>query len=283
MSIQDAIAENYGDLSERHKAAADYVSANPFDVATRSLRSIASTSGISPATFSRLARALGYDGYENLREESRLRLERQVVPFSEKARQLRDESQQLDKAPLLQRQSAACIANIESLTQQISSDRVDSAVDCLEAARQVVLIGALGSFGFADYWSYLTGWFSDKWRVVGRNGLSLGPALARLRKGDAVVIITKSPFAKRAVRAADIAAEAGADVIVITDSHAFPGLAKATHGFVVQTESPQFFSSYAATLVLIEVIVGMLVARAGPEAETSIQEVASHNHRLEEF
>ena len=49
------------------------------------------------------------------------------------------------------------------------------------------------------------------------------------------------------------------------------------------SDSPQFFSSYAATLVLVETIIGMLVARAGPEAMDRIAEVEARNHRLEEY
>ena len=69
---------------------------------------------------------------------------------------------------------------------------------------------------------------------------------------------------------------------MITDSHSSPALEFADHGFIVPTESPQFFSSYASTLVLIETIVTMLLARAGDDAEDMIREAENQIHALGE-
>ena len=54
VSIEDRISAQYGELSTKLRTAADYVAAHPVEVATRSLRSVAQSSGVSPATFSRL-------------------------------------------------------------------------------------------------------------------------------------------------------------------------------------------------------------------------------------
>jgi len=93
--------------------------------------------------------------------------------------------------------------------------------------------------------------------------------------------VSKTPFSNRSIRSAKLAAEAGAAVVVITDSHACPVAAHATHTLIVPCESPQFFTSYVATMVLIETIIGMLVARSGPEAEARILAVETLNQRLE--
>lgn len=278
-TVQSALAENYASLSDALRVAADYVAANRIEVATRSLRSVAAASGVSPASFSRLARALGYRDYEALREQARAELERQTSSFTTKARRLRDQVDQ----PLLPRQAEACTDNIRALVSEISPDTLAAAVDCLAQADRVLIVGALGSAGFADYFAYLTSWFDNRWAVAGRNGVTLASSLSRLTPRDAVVVISKAPYARRSVLATEMAAEHGASVVALTDSHAFPGLRNATFGFIQQTDSPQFFSSYAATLVLIETIVGMLVARAGPGAEREIENVVAQNRRLDEI
>ena len=61
-----------------------------------------------------------------------------------------------------------------------------------------------------------------------------------------------------------------------------PAIEFSSHSFVVPTESPQFFSSYAATLVLIETIITMLLARAGDEAEDMIRAAENQIHVLGE-
>jgi DNA-binding MurR/RpiR family transcriptional regulator len=281
-SIEEKIAAEYGSLSAKLRDAADFVAANPVDVATRSLRSVSAASGLAPATFSRLARALGFDSYEDMRELSRNAVGRRYVSFSEKARRLQAESAAA-QPPFLMRQASACVANIEAATRLVDPARLEAAVDRLHAARNVVLYGAFGSTGIVEYMAYMGSYFAPNWSIAGRMGASLSTAMADLGAEDALIVVTKPPFARRSIIAAEMAAERGAYVIVITDSHTCPALKHASAGFILPSDSPQFFSSYAATLVLLETIIGMLVARAGPRAKARIEEVEERNHRLEEF
>jgi hypothetical protein len=69
--IRAAITANYADLSETLRTAADYLADNQLEIATRSLRAIAAASGVSPASYTRLARAIGFTDYEALREQAR--------------------------------------------------------------------------------------------------------------------------------------------------------------------------------------------------------------------
>lgn len=278
-TLQVAITENYANLSDTLQSVADFIVSNGFAVATRSLRSVASESKLSASSFSRLARAIGYPDYEALREQARLELADSANRITDKAKKLRDDAD----LPLLPRQVKACVANIQALLTDINTHELEETVDSLAAARNVVIVGALSSAGFADYFSYLTSWFEGNWSVAGRNGVTLASSLTRLTDQDVLIVISKSPYAKRSVMAAQIAAEQGATVIVITDSHTFPGISHAQHVFIQQTESPQFFSSYAATIVLIETLSGMLLARAGPHAANEIQNVVEQNRRLDEF
>ena len=278
--IRTAISANYAELSDTLRIAADYIAENRVEIATRSLRSVASASGVSPASYTRLARAIGFADYEALREQARSELsQRGQDSFQDKARRLQSDADQ----PLLPRQVSACISNIQALVEDIDPAMLDAVVERLVVSRKIVLIGALASAGFTDYFAYLAKWFDDRWVVAGRNGATLGSTLAGLNDEDTVLVISKHPYAHRSVRAAEAAAGSGAKVIVLTDSHAFPGLQYADFHFIQRTESPHFFSSYAATLVLIETITGMLVARAGSEAEARIQKVDKHNRLLDEF
>ncbi|WP_422375673.1 MurR/RpiR family transcriptional regulator [Roseibium sp.] len=278
--LRTAISANYAELSDALRIAADYIAENQVEIATRSLRAVASASGVSPASYTRLARALGYSDYEALREQARAELSRRDTDtFQDRARRLQSDADQ----PLLPRQVEACLNNIKALVEDIDPQELEAAVECLERSRKIILIGALASAGFTDYFAYLAKWFDDRWVTAGRNGATLGSTLAGVSSADTVIIVSKHPYAHRSVRAAEVAAASGAKVIVLTDSHAFPGLQFADFHFIQRTESPHFFSSYAATLVLIETITGMLVARAGSGAEARIQNVDKHNRLLDEF
>jgi len=281
-TIQDRINGSYAGLSGKLQVAAKYVAENPVDVATRSLRSVASTSGVSPATFSRLARALGYSDYEQMREDGREAVERKLSPFSERAHALRIAASDQESAAILQRQAAACVSNIENLQNTIDSGRLDAAVQCLHNAQTVLLVGSMGSAGITDYFGYMAQWFKANWKTVGRSGTELSPSLSRLGPEDVVFALSKTPYARRTIAALKVAREAGSTTIVITDSRTSPALQFSDYSFVTSTESPQFFSSYAATMVLMEAIISMLLTRAGPEAEGMIRNAEIQIDRLGE-
>jgi len=279
--VEDRIAENYADLSAKLRDAADFVVANPMDVAARSLRQVSAASGVSPATLSRLARTLGFASYEDMRELCRGAVMARTTSFAERAERLNDDPDA--GQTMLNRQAGACIDNTAQLVAETDRARLNSAVDALSAARSVVLLGALSSTGIVEYMAYLANFFCTNWTLAGRMGASTGSALSDLGTQDVLLIVTKSPYARRAVLAAEIARENGAQTIVITDSHACPANKHATFAFIVPSDSPQFFSSYAATVALLETMIAMLVARSGARASHRIRDVEARNQRLEEF
>lgn len=280
-SIESRIAQNYGALSEKLRVAADYVVENPLDVATRSLRALSGASDVSPATFSRLARALDFDSFEHMREAFRIKMSDNVLTFSEKAERLRRESNA--QTTMLERQSMACIANIEALVRGTDEAQLNAAAKALASARAVKLFGALGSTGVVEYLAYLANYFAPNWSLTGRTGASLGADLAALGKGDVLFVVTKTPHVRRAVMAAKMAKKAGACVILITDFHFCPALPHADHSFIVASESPQFFSSYVATLVLIEALIAMIIASSPDDSTEAIRRVEHQNRALNEY
>ncbi len=282
-SIQDRIAGHYGELSERLRQAADYVVAHEMEVATYSLRAVSGRAGLAPATFTRLSQALGFASYEEMRDLCRAAVGRQTLTFAQRADLLVQEQDGEDAPAFFDRQLAASLNNLSMMGGELDRDRLFDVVKTLNAARQVHLFGAFSSAGLIDYFAYLARYFAKNWRVAGRRGASLSSSLVDLTDEDALIIITKSPYAKQSILAAKMAHEAGAYVFVITDKHSCPALDFASSYFIVPTESPQFFSSYAATLVLIETIVGMLVHRAGKQARARIKEVETLNHLHGEF
>lgn len=280
-AFDSRLATSYRDLSERLRDAAEFISQNRIAVATRSLRTLATDSRIPPATYSRLSQALGYKNFEQLREEMRLVLEERVNSFSDRARRLQSEHTGSGRE-MLDAHSSACIANMSALMSAIDTQALEETVNRLATATKVVVAGNLGSTGIAEYMVYQMSYVSRKWSMIGRMGASFASGLSDLDAGDALVVITKSPYARRSVAAAQLAQDQGVFVTIISDGPNCPAFRFADTAFSVPTETPNFFSSYAATLLLVEVMVGMIVARAGTEASSRIATIEENNRRLQE-
>lgn len=271
----------YADLSVALRGAADFLVANPLDIVTRPLRAAARDSGVSAAAFTRLAKALDYDDFEELREELRSKIGQRVNNFAARAEELQRRHDG-DGDRLIDAHFAVTHGNLADLISALDEKDLDQCVDMLVNARRVVLLGALGSTGIVEYMSYMANFCSDNWRLANRMGASLGGDLCGMDQRDVLLIVTKPPFASNAIKAAKLAGQMGVSVIVITDTHTCPALEFSSISFVVPSDSANFYSSYVTTLFLIETIIGMVVGRSGAAAQERIAEVERHNRNMAE-
>lgn len=275
------LAENYGGLSAQLRRAADYAAAHPLDIASRSLRSVAQDSGLSPSTFSRMAKALGYGSFEELREEMRRTIAGSPDSFSARANRLQA-AHGAETTGFAEAHKSACIDNIDRLFAEIDHAALTRIVDRLHGADRVVLVGSLGSTAIVEHMAYMANFLRRGWHLAGRAGASLGSALVDLGPDDAIILVTKPPFAARGLRALDQAVAQGVYALAITDCMACPAIAQADDYLLVPSDSPHFFSSYTATLALVETLIGLLATRGGAQATDRIAAVEERNRRLEE-
>jgi DNA-binding MurR/RpiR family transcriptional regulator len=280
-SFDVRLASAYSTLSAKLRQAADFVVENPVDTATRSLRSVAGKSGVAPATFTRLAQALKYDSFEALRDVIRASINRKVDSFSTRVDRLHSQHG-TEGSDFTTAHMEACLDNIRKLGSEIDRAQLDQTVEQLSKARKVMLLGSLGSSGIAEYMSYMASFLTDNWALAGRGGASLGSIIGAMDERDALIVITKPPFAQRVLNAAKLASERGVYVIVITDSYACDALRYAASSFIIPTNTPHFYSSYTSTIFLVETIVGKLAACAEASAGERIALIEQHNRRLQE-
>src|ERR1700722_5253617 len=74
-------------LPLRLREVGRFVAANDYDATTRSMRDLAAEAGADPASFTRLAKALGYSGWDGLRAAlTEARRPAQPSPFSGRAK-----------------------------------------------------------------------------------------------------------------------------------------------------------------------------------------------------
>ncbi len=281
-SIHDCIYHQYDNLSGQLQRAARFVLDHPDEVATRSLRHLASISQLSPSTFSRLARATGFNKYEDMRELCRGDIKKRKISFADKARTL----QNLDQADTSQgafiaRQAAASIENIGQLLDTVDINQLELVAKKLANARNVFLVGAMSSSGFISYLSYMGNMAFTNWRTLGESVSPAGNSLADADENDVLLVITKFPYTRSSVEATKLARQKNLSVIVITDATDSPVIPFASDTFIIPTESPQFFSSHVATLVLIESLMGMTVAQKGKVASERIAAVEQANQALD--
>src|SRR5260221_8825196 len=168
----------------RLREVGQFVAANDYDATTRSMRDLAAAAGADPASFTPLAKALGYLGWDGLRAAlTEARRPAQPSPFSGRAKGRRqgpnsDVSLVADK---LEAEAAGL--------SRISPGAVTGAAKALHAAQRIWIAGFRSCRSVAELLNYQLRLFrSDTVQLVGGSGpedLDLGA----FRAGDSVVVI----------------------------------------------------------------------------------------------
>src|SRR5665647_278011 len=204
-------------LPMRLREVGRFVAANDYDATTRSMRELAAAAGADPASFTRLAQALGYSGWDELRAAlTEARRPAQPSPFSGRARGHRhgpnaDVRLVADKLEA----EAAGLA-------RISSSHVAAAARTLHTAQRIWIAGFRSCRGVAELLNYQLRLFRpDAVQLVGGSGpedLDLGA----FRAGDAVIVIGFTPYSTASVLSARAAHRSGAALVAIADTIAAP-------------------------------------------------------------
>ena len=194
-SFEQRLSRNFDGLSDKLRQAGEYVAAHPVDTATRSLRTVAHDSGLAPATFSRLARAIGYPSFEDLREDMREKIGERVNSFADRA-EILQAAHEAGETGFFDAHVGACQNNLETLSRDIDHALLDQAVSRLHSARNVLLIGAIGSTGVVEYLAYMAHFCTGNWIIGGRMGASLGAALADLGARDVLLVMAPAAQAE---------------------------------------------------------------------------------------
>jgi len=265
----------FSSLSPQLRQAARYVIEQPDDVALNSMRRVAARAGVHPSTMVRLAQALAFPGYTEMRAPFRQHL-RDGRHYAARARDLVARDAGSTVAPLLREVAARDMANIEHSFARIGGDDFAAVVEALHGARRLYVLGLRKCFPVAHYFHYAYQMFRDNGVLLETRAGLLNDALRCVAKDDAMLAVSFSRYTRDTVRAAGHAAEHGATVVAITDSPVSPLAATAHHVLIAENASPSFFGSLVGAVSISQALIAALVGRGGDDAIAALGETERH-------
>lgn len=262
-----------------HKAAS-WLLEHPSDISISSINELAKAANVKPNTLVRMARTCGFDGYDEFREPFREEVRRGTSNFQDRAAWLQSLSRTGNLGSLYADMADTTLANIETTLANTNADRLKSAADAIVAARRVFVLGVGLNHALARNFSYLAEMALDNVTSIPRDGTLAIDELARADDRDVLLAITFKPYRTEVVEAVDVARQQHMKIIGISDSAASPVIAGSDHGFVVCTETPQFFTSVVAAAALLETLMAFVIADAPAEVINNIKHFHERRHEL---
>ncbi len=261
MGLKDTLRARFDGMTAMQQKAARFVLEHPNDVVTASMRTVSARVEIPPATLVRFAQLLGFDGWPELKAALVQDMGLGSEPYAHKARTLADRAR--DGGAGLAGEIFTTHRDNLDATERASGDTLPRAAALLEKARAVHVAGFRACHPVAYSLMYVYRLFRDSVHLLDGLGGSLEMQLRAMHKGDAVVVISFSPYSREAIAVARQARDAGCQVLTLTDTPSSPLALLAHEVLLFSTQSPSFFPSIAGAQALSEALLGLLVSRAG--------------------
>ncbi|CUH64117.1 putative DNA-binding transcriptional regulator [Thalassovita gelatinovora] len=260
------------DLSPKMQGVLRYLIANSDDIALSSMRTLATACGVTPPTMLRLARKLGYDDWNSLRDELQAELRERVEgPLTTRVRNLATYGQQDQTSRITQDLLEEDERNLRRSWDKIDVDQLDSAVGAMRAARKLFFLGRRSCYPVAYLMYYSYRMIRDNGVMVADHGAGIFNSLDEIGPDDALIVVGYEPYSQESVALTTQAADRGACVLSITDSAVSPLALCADHVFIARNESPAPFQSTIAAHSIGTALMVLITAAEGNEAIETMQ------------
>ena len=265
------LVDSYATLTPELQKAARFMVEHPGEIGLNSMRTVAKEAGVKPATITRLAKTLGFQQYDALREPFRQRLRNSSPDF---ASRLQNVQERAESSPdmLIADLRAAEIANIEQSLSLENLAVIKAAAETLTHCRRVYVLGLRGAHAPAFLFHYAYQLFKDNSLLHDTGAGTFADQLRGIGEQDGLLVISFTPYTNLTIGAVEYAAEAGAKVVAVTDSIVSPAASRAVHTIVTQNKSPSFYHSFIGALAVTQALITLLVTKAGGDAVQIVAE-----------
>jgi DNA-binding MurR/RpiR family transcriptional regulator len=259
------LRELQGSGSTSNRAIAEHLLRNPVHGSSQSIEDLAAASGVSTATLSRFARALGYGGYSELRAALADTLQGVLRPVEKLRGAL---ARQQDDDPFRSSLQDS-LSNLRATAEGLDPAVIHRVVNRVSSASSVYVLGfglsahlaALLTLGLQPFCRQLV-------NVVEFGGTEVAAGrLMNLDASDALIAISFPRYAADAIHLTRYAVDRGASILALTDSVASPLAPLADEVLIAHSSHPVLSSSNVAALLVIEALVTALMVSNGTNVE----------------
>lgn len=246
-------------LSPELQRAARWVQAHPAELGLQSMRQSAQAAGVAPATMTRLARALGLDGFEAMRRPSMQAFAASVgqASLSASAMDTRELPENFDRL------ARAQVSNLKAVRSRNSMLQLRTAARAVLDARHVLFLGLRASFSTAYHLQYTCDWLRPNTRLASDPGAAWVDLLQALCPDDLLVVVSQAPYTRQTVEAAQQAHDQGVPLMALTDSRLSPLARLAQQSLLFEAASPSFFHSMTGAQALAEALMECVAEQGG--------------------
>lgn len=278
--MENVIAERAksASLTKSQRKIAEFFIRNPERIVTMSSQDAARETGVSDASIIRFSRAIGYEGYADLKSDiyrSLLRSAGTEQTLSERMSQNRDKYGS-GPEPFLELMQA----NAYAAFRNNSAEDFDRIADLLIESENRYVLGPRGCKGIAAQFGRTLSFMLPHVYTLSGGAGQVIETLRDLSASDTVILFVFSRFYKADLHYAKLIRERGAKLILITDDVTGPLSAYADIVLIAATANTSFYHSTFGTVLIGEYILNLVSSKVDCRARIDEYDRITKDQRL---
>lgn len=264
------IIERLPNLAPQLVIGARFLVDHPDAVLTSSMREIAAQIGVAPATLVRLARALDFRDWSDLRKSFISQFRLTLPHYAERADSL---VHRQGVEGLIQEVLHAQRQGLDHYGTANSPEAISEAAKILNRVPRIFVAAFMSCRAPALAFTYICRLFKSNVQMLGGEGTSLTADLEDIRSDDAVLAINFRPYAHDIHAVARAVKRCRPKLVCIADSRVTPLTPFADNVLLFGADSPSFFPSIMPAVALVESLAAAMLSHAGEHAVSRVRTV----------
>ncbi|SIS85621.1 MurR/RpiR family transcriptional regulator [Phaeovulum vinaykumarii] len=268
-TIEERLRAGFDGLTRAERQLASHLMRHYPVAGLGSVTALARGAGVSTPTVVRLAQKLGFAGYGEFQAALRDEVEERLVsPLVKHARWAGG----VPDTHILNRFADAVLGNLQATLSQIEHAEFDAVAGLMaDPERRIWATGGRITHAIADYFVTHMKLIRPGVSVISSMSNAWPPALLDLRAGDVLLAFDIRRYENNVLELVEMAAEQGAEVVLVTDPWVSPAAAHARYRFSVQIEVPSAWDSTVALQVLVETLMAAVQSLIWEESAARMQ------------
>ena len=279
--IVDTLKARYPEFSPQLRKAARFAIDNPSNIAMYSMRAIAKQAGVQHNAMVRLARELGFEGYDQFRDMFRNSITRgDDASWLARAQSIRERFPVGSNSQIVGEQFLQELENLQQTFDESIAAKLNEAVRLIHGAQKVYVLGLRSMFSLAYYFHYTLRMFDSRSVLLTGLGGAVADDLRTAGEKDVLIVFSYRPYARDTVTAVEFAKRRRCRIIAITDSEMSPVNTDKGVNILVRNNAVSLITSLLPAFGVAQMIATMLLTEGDPR---TIQRLEETQDQLDRF
>ena len=230
---------------------------------------------VSDSSVIRFTRTLGYTGFMDFQRSIRKTYTERINSVSDNitipSERLKLSIGKLDQSDIMESYFSNVLQNLKSCVNQNDSLSFERAAGLITGSKRKFIVTSRANSCVGDMLLLLLKHLLPDVYETSHPALNVIDHLCDITENDCIVAVSFPRYSEMDLLAAQMAYEAGAKIVLITDKASSPLAKYATQLLTVSVDSNTFFNSYVAVLFTIELLCSFISKKMGYSTEAKLQ------------